>query len=246
VAAPESAPSNPVATALTSWQGPHNLRAMDTLKILLGATVALLVGALAVSFKNGKPSERPADKSELAEVKRQLQEIQIEQDRLETERQRRMLQEAAAAQSAVVPAPVAAPAELAAMQEQIAELQKEKEKAERDAETADREAAFVGGKMLESRDKEARRARMISQAMLIARVKEWVEDPQFGGFATIEIVMQENVQPGTILCVRRNTGILGRLKVGETTIEGAIANPVGNFPEARPQAGDELILEPLF
>ncbi len=221
---------------------------MDTLKILLGATVALLVGALAVSYKNAKPSGSTVDKSELSEVKRQLQEIQIEQDRLETERQRRMLQEASA-QVASVPTPSensASIAEREAMKAQIAALQEEKEKAERDAETADREAAFVGGRMLESRDKEARRARMISQAMVIARVKEWVEDPQFGGFATIEVIMQENVQPGTILCVRRNTGILGRLKVSETTIEGAIANPVGTFPEARPQAGDELIIEPLF
>lgn len=225
---------------------------MDTLKILLGATVALLFGALAVSYRNATPTPSGADKGELAEMKRQLLEIQIEQDRLETERQRRMLQEASV-QMSLVPTPsenaaaiAVADAEREAMRLQIAALQEEKERAERDAETADREAAFVGGKMLESRDKEARRARMISQAMVIARVKEWVEDPQFGGFATIEIIMQENVQPGTILCVRRNTGILGRLKVGETTIEGAIANPVGTFPEARPQAGDELIIEPLF
>jgi hypothetical protein len=116
----------------------------------------------------------------------------------------------------------------------------------RDAETADREAAFVGGKMLEGRDQEARRARMIRDSLVIARIQEWVEDPQFGGFATIEIIMPDNVQPGSVLCVRRNTGILGRLRVGEMSIEGAIANPVGTFPEARPQAGDELILEPPF
>jgi hypothetical protein len=80
----------------------------------------------------------------------------------------------------------------------------------------------------------------------MARVKEWVEDEQLGGFATIDIVMPENVTPDTVLCIRRNTGILGRLKVGEVTIEGGIATPVGNFNEARPEPGDELIMEPPF
>jgi hypothetical protein len=218
---------------------------MDTLKILLGATVALLLGALAVSYKNSSAPVKPVAKNEQAELLRQIEELRLEQDRLQIEKQRMMIQEAAAqAPPVVAQAPAAAPAEIAAMQEQIAELQMEKEKAERDAETADREAAFVGGKMLEGRDQEARRARMIRDS--IARIKEWVEDPEFGGFATIDVMMPDNVQPGTILCIRRNTGILGKLRVGEMSIEGAIANPLGGFPEAQPQAGDELILEPPF
>lgn len=218
---------------------------MDTLKILLGATVALLLGALAVSYKNINAPAKTAGKTEQAEILRQIEQLRLEQDRLQIEKQRMMIQEAAA-QAPPAAAPAAAPAEIAAMQEQIAALQKEKEKAERDAETADREAAFVGGKMLEGRDQEARRARMIRDSLVIARIKEWVEDPQFGGFATIEVIMPDNVQPGTVLCIRRNTGILGRLRVGEISIEGAIANPLGTFPEARPQAGDELILEPPY
>ena len=218
---------------------------MDTLKILLGATVALLLGALAVSYKNINAPAKPAAQSEQKELLRQIEELRLEQDRLQIEKQRMEIQQAAA-QAPPVPAPVAEPAQIAAMQQQIADLEKEKEKAMRDAETADREAAFVGGKMLEGRDQEARRARMIRDSLVIARIQEWVEDPQFGGFATIEIIMPDNVQPGSVLCVRRNTGILGRLRVGEMSIEGAIANPVGTFPEARPQAGDELILEPPF
>lgn len=218
---------------------------MDTLKILLGATVALLLGALAVSYKNINAPAKPAAQNEQKELLRQIEELRLEQDRLQIEKQRMEIQQAAA-QAPPVPAPVAEPAEIAAMQAQIAELEKEKEKALRDAETADREAAFVGGKMLEGRDQEARRARMIRDSLVIARIQEWVEDPQLGGFATIEVIMPDNVQSGSVLCVRRNTGILGRLQVGEMSIEGAIANPIGSFPEARPQAGDELILEPPF
>lgn len=220
---------------------------MDTLKILLGATVALLLGALAVSYNNQNAPAKPAARNTDTESKllREIEELRLAQDRFELEKQRMMIQEAAA-QAPPVAAPVAEPAEIAAMKEQIAALEKEKEKALRDAETADREAAFVGGKMLEGRDQEARRARMIRDSLVIARIQEWVEDPQLGGFATIEVIMPDNVQPGTILCVRRNTGILGKLRVGEMSIEGAIANPVSSFPEARPQAGDELILEPPY
>ena len=159
---------------------------MDTLKILLGATVALLLGALAVSYKNLNAPAKPAARNEQREILRQIEELRLEQDRLQIEKQRMEIQQAAA-QAPPVPAPVAEPAEIAAMQAQIADLEKEKEKALRDAETADREAAFVGGKMLEGRDQEARRARMIRDSLVIARIQEWIEDPQFGGFATISM-----------------------------------------------------------
>ncbi len=225
---------------------------MDTLKILLGATIALLLGALAVSFKNNSAAPvSSAEKSELAEIKRQQAEIQEELDRLQNERERRALAELAAAKAAPA-APsaeekaAAEQAQIEAMKAEIALLQEEKEKAERDADTADKEAAFVTGKVTESRDKEARRARVIKDALVMARVKEWVEDDKLGGFATIEVVMPENVTPDTVLCIRRNTGILGRLKVGEVTVEGAIATPVTAFTDVRPEPGDELIMEPPF
>ncbi|TAE75647.1 MAG: hypothetical protein EAZ65_00235 [Verrucomicrobia bacterium] len=214
---------------------------MDTLKILLGATVALLLGALAVSYQNSKHATAGDADKEKAEILLKIEELRLEQEKMKMDRER-LAQEVASRPAA----PAAEPSQIAALQQQIVDLQSEKEKAERDAETADREAAFVGGKMLEGRDQEARRARMIRDALLIARVKEWVVDPKHGNFATIEVLMPDNVQPGATLCIRRNTGILGRLKVGEISIEGAIANPLGEFSEAMPQAGDELILEPPF
>lgn len=226
---------------------------MDTLKILLCATIALLLGALAVSYKNNNaPAAPTAEKVELAEMKRQLAEIQLEQDRLQFERERRTLGDLESELRTPAPVAPAAPsaaesAQLEAMKAEIALLQEEKDKATRDADTSDKEAAFVTGKVTESRDKEARRARVIKDALVMARVREWVEDKELGsGFATIDIVMPENVTPDTVLCVRRNTGILGRLKVGEVTIEGAIATPVGSFNNVNPEPGDELIMEPPF
>ncbi|MCW1886895.1 hypothetical protein OKA04_19300 [Luteolibacter flavescens] len=221
---------------------------MDTLKILLGATVALLLGALGVSLYNQKDGSQSAESLETAELNRKIAELRLQQDRLELEKQRLAFQQAAA-QAPPVAEPVTQsppPAEMEAMKEQIAQLQAEKEKAERDARTAESEAVHIGGRVIESRDKEVRRARLISQALVIARVTEWVENAEVGSFATIDIVMPENVQPGSVLCLRRNTGILGRLRVDEVNIEGAIANPITPFTETRPQPGDELILEPPF
>ena len=58
--------------------------------------------------------------------------------------------------------------------------------------------------------------------------------------------MPEQVQPDTILAIRRKTGILGQLKV--TSIEGteAVASPLPGFGPIQPEAGDELILPPRF
>ena len=86
---------------------------------------------------------------------------------------------------------------------------------------------------------------MINDALLIARVKEWVEDPQFGGFATLSIERPDNVQSGTVLAIRRNGGILGKLKVTDVGIDGAVANPLVAFGAVKPQPGDELILDSI-
>ena len=103
---------------------------MDTLKILLGATVALLLGALGVSLYNQKGASQSAESLQTAELIKKTKELELELDRLQFERQRQAL-ELAAAQAPPVVAPVAAPqaGEVESMKEQIAQLQAEKEKA---------------------------------------------------------------------------------------------------------------------
>jgi hypothetical protein len=56
--------------------------------------------------------------------------------------------------------------------------------------------------------------------------------------------MPEQVQPGAILAIRRNTGILGQVKVSDVTAEGAIASPMPGFGPVEPKVGDELIIPP--
>jgi hypothetical protein len=91
-----------------------------------------------------------------------------------------------------------------------------------------------------------READLIRQALLVGKITEYVEDPQLGGFVTLQVLMPEQVRQNTILAIRRKTGILGQIKV--TSVEGgeAIASPLPGFGPIRPEAGDELILPPRF
>jgi hypothetical protein len=129
--------------------------------------------------------------------------------------------------------------------ERLAQLELETEEAKRQAERAEKETDFLLDKRDESKSKEARRVRVINDAMRIATIKIWQEDEQLGDFAILSIDSPDNVQAGAVLAIRRNGGILGKLRVSEVTIEGAIANPITNFGEVQPLPGDELILEEI-
>jgi len=219
---------------------------MDTMKLLLGATVALLLGALAVSWQGMTSGVKNTSPDEIARLKKQVAELRMEQDKIQLEKQLQQIK--------ATPAPVAAPsaAEMEALKAQL-EANKlaletmEMEKASlRDAEVEMAEEGLLGQRDLEKADVELRRARMIAEALLIGTVNEYVEDAQYGGFITIDVRMPEQVQPGTILAIRRKTGILGQLKVSDVTPEGAIANPIPGFGPVQPQVGDELILPPQY
>jgi hypothetical protein len=122
----------------------------------------------------------------------------------------------------------------------------DKEKAERDAKLADSEELLLDQRKLEGGDNELRRARMISDALLIGKIRDFVPDAQYGDFVTFDVLMPEQVQPGTVIAIRRKTGILGQLKVSEVAPDGAIANPLPGFGPVQPQKGDELILPPQY
>lgn len=223
---------------------------MDTMKLLLGATIALLFGAVVLSWQGMKQGERNTPPDELARLQKQINELRQEQDRLAREKEYRQLREAAPAPA--VPAAVgeaereALKAEIAAKDAEIALIAEEKAKAERDAGTFRDEAGLIGQRDLEKNDGELRRARLISEALLMGRVKEYAEDPQFGSFVTFEVLMPESVQPGVTLAVRRKTGIIAQLKVSEVTAEGGIANVLLGFGNFKPEPGDELILPPQY
>lgn len=218
------------------------------MKLLLGATIALLLGALAVSWQGMTQGVKNTPPDEIARLKKQIAELRQEQDNLQREKQLQQLR-------STMPATAAAPsasdmeamkAQLEAQQAALADLAAEKERADRDAKIARDEEGLLGQRDLENADTELKRARMIAQALLIGRVSEYVEDAQFGGFITFDILMPEQVQIGTILAIRRKTGILAQYKVSDVTPEGGIANPLPGFGPVQPQVGDELILPPQY
>lgn len=228
---------------MTSAHGASSILPVDTLKILLGATMALLIGALLVfanRMQNGVDDTSP---QEVAAMRQQLFEMQQELERVNIEKQRRILRDAVEtpASSDLVTRGEARET-VVDLEERLAQLEEEANDARADAAVAESEASFLTGRYTESRNKQQRRVRVINDAMKIATIKEWVNDPTYGGFAILSVDRQENVQSGTILAIRRNGGVLGTLKVGEVTLDGAIANPVSSFNEVQPEPGDELIL----
>ncbi|NQX01409.1 hypothetical protein HQ447_12185, partial [bacterium] len=217
------------------------------MKLLLGATIALLLGALAVSWQGMNHGVRNTPPDEVARLEKQIKELRAEQDKLQLEKQMQQLR------TTSVEIPSASNPELQAMKLQVEknqraledmELLKEQEK--RDKKVSQDEEGLLAQRGLESKDGELRRARMISEALLIGRVKEYVEDPQMGGFVTFDVLMPEQVQSGVIVAIRRKTGVLGQLKVSDISAEGAIANPLPGFGALKPQVGDELILPPQY
>ena len=204
---------------------------MDTIKILLSLTVALLLGALAMSWKGFQQDQKETPPSELAEVQREIEQIRVERERLKLERERLLMGDLAG-RAAAVPDPIPVPMVPDAAVPPMAVIPEPSFGAPPPANPPP--AALAGGDD---------RAKKIAAAPVVAKITEWVEDPQLGAFATIE-VKDPTLRAGVTICVRRNSGILGRLKVAEVTPEGGIANAMGQFPGVKPQAGDDLILEP--
>ncbi len=223
---------------------------MDTMKLLLGATIALLFTALVLSWTQTRERVANAPADELQRLRQQINELRIEQERIQLERQAREMRMQQPA-GGYLPVPNNDPgvesmkAELAAKEAALRALEEEKERAERNAKVAEEEAGLIGQRELERGDNELRRARMIRDALLVARIQGYTED-EFGGFVTIELLMPENLQEGMTLAIRRNTGILGHVRI--TTIEGreAVATPLPGFGPVDPQSGDELIIPPPF
>ncbi len=224
---------------------------MDTLKILLAATVALLVGALAVAL-NKNSSGKDGDKTELAQIQLEIEKLRMERENLEQQRQLQTLRDAT--RVPVAPPVAAAPAindqaamdKIRELEAANAALEASNAKNERKVDVLDKEAAYMSGAgaaILSGHDKSERRIRQVANAMLMASVKEWHDD-ELGGFAVVNIVENDKVQVGTVLSVRRNSGILGKIRIESITGEGVVASAATGFPGPKPEAGDDLILDP--
>lgn len=217
------------------------------MKFLLGATAALLLGAIFVSWQGMQQGVKNASPDEMAALKQQFAELQAE-----------VRGGRPVAQPTAEPDAEDYRRQLAELQRKLAEAEAAHEgssagpdqtlnQVELDEQLRRDEEGLIAQKMLETNDDELRRARLISQALLVGRVTEYVEDPSFGGFITFDVLMPEQVQVGSILGIRRNkTGILYQFKVSDVSPEGAIANPTTAIGSVKPVPGDELIFPPLY
>jgi hypothetical protein len=217
----------------------RQLEPMDTIKILLTMTVALLLGALAMSWKNFRRDARQEDPKELAAVQREIAEIERQRDQLRQERERWLGGGTTAPEVSPVPDAAVPPGP------EIAELP--------EGLLPEGGAVFEDEMVPEppvpqpppvSAAGADERAKKIAAAPAVAKVQEWVESPELGSFATIDIVDPAVVKADTVLCIRRGSGILGRVKVSEVAAEGALANALTVFNDVKPVKGDDLIVEP--
>ncbi len=218
--------------------------AMNTMSILLGATFALLLAAVVLSFQNMNQGVKNAPPSELARLQGQIDQLKLEQERWKLEREVQAFRNSQNGSSPSGSDVNIMKAELAAKEAEIAALAQGKQDAEKKASTFRDEAGLIGQIELEKSDNELRRARLIRDALLIGRITEYVDNTEVGKFAAIEVIMPEHVRVGDVLAIRRNTGILGRVKITDLSAEGAIGSPMPGFGPVVPQPGDELIMPP--
>ena len=214
---------------------------MDTMKLLLGATVALLFTAVVLSWQGMKRGVGNASSDEIERLRKQIAELRQEHDKLELEKQLQQLKAGAPGGLSGSAEIESIKAELEANRAAIAQM--EAEKAARDAKLKQDEEGLLQQRDLEGADQELRRARWIAEALLMGRVREYHQE---GGFITFDVLMPEQVQPGTVLGIRRKTGILAQFKVSDVTPEGGIADPMPGFGPIDPKPGDELILPPMY
>lgn len=215
------------------------------MKLLLGTIIALLLAALVMSWTGMRQGVAATSQVEIAKMREQIAAIRAEQKRqaLETQYVRNG--------GVPVAPPPASPSELDAVKAEvdatramIDKLAADKAAAERDDKLSEAEDVLRDQMDIEKNNKLMRDARLIRQALLVAKVTEFREDAEYGNFATINVLMPEQVQVDTILAIRRKDGILGQLKV--TMIEGseAVASPLPGFGPVALVPGDELILPP--
>lgn len=221
---------------------------MNITQILLGSTAAMLLVALILSYSSMQ------DGVEDDRLRHSAKDLMEENARLQAEITR--LRSGQVPSAARAPQPVELPdeaskARVRELEAQNALLQQQKEQEEKKRLQAEKETLAMNERQAGKYDKEARRARLIEQAMLMAQVKEVVKNDK----GQIQLVVLETRAPqgvrvGAELALRRGTGIIGRLQVSSMDGENVFADPLpGSFPNADGKidikVGDELIIPPL-
>lgn len=209
---------------------------MNITQILLGSTAAMLVAALILSYSAMKDGEGEDGRRQTAkELIDENARLQAELDRM------RGGQPMAAPQPAEKPDSMSA-TKLRELEEQNRKLLADKEAAEKKQKQAEAETLAMNERASGQHDKQARRAKLIAQAMLMAQVKEVAKVDGKIQFVVLD-VKQSNVRMGSRLAIRRNTGIVGEVEITRMDAEATVADPLPNaVGKIDIKQGDELII----
>lgn len=211
---------------------------MDTMKVLLGATLGLLVAMVVLAFMN-LDQERSSE----------LERLRLENAQLK----------ANSAMPAPIPAlPATAPETVETVPDETqkelqrlkAELAAVNEQARKRAEAEAAARAEIAAAPEEETeptslpDKLEKRAFAIKNALLMGTVQTYNEDYNY---VTFQVHREGSIDTGMQLAIRRKTGIVGRIKVTELLGPEGIADAlVGTFFKGVDiQPGDQLIIPPL-
>ncbi len=223
---------------------------MDTIKILLALTTTVLAAALAWSYSQQKDQSSKAPKDELARIEQQLAALAIEEKNIANEKRLRQLgvdvlslsrqqqqQKEADAQKAL----------LEKQQREAAEAAKalqELEAKQSDKKFQNEEQGIVDLQKVEKTNKDFRNSNLILQALPLARVTSYVDDPEFGNFVLFDIKVENVINVDSKLALRRKDGIAGFVRV--TSIEGVegVADLLPGAGKFTPQVGEDLIMDP--
>ena len=221
---------------------------MNMMSVLLGATGLLLVAALILSMGSMNSG---SEAKEIAALRAEIEKINAAERELARLRQdgaRPAVPTPPSDAEAIAKANQEAEnaARIAALEEELAAKAREAEDAAKKADMYRDEAGVIAQRDAEKSDRDARRARIISQALLIATVTEFSETD---GFVVLNIQRHDNAQEGTKLAIRRNSGIIGQVQISSLYPDSqAVADPLaGTFLGGNIdiKAGDELIIPPL-
>ncbi|GAA5497085.1 hypothetical protein SAMN02745181_3716 [Rubritalea squalenifaciens DSM 18772] len=229
---------------------------MNTMKILIGATFALLLAGLITSYQTMKNNEKSDPRAaEIEKLEKRLAELEAAKNSnapLGSNNFSNNQYGSGGFQPQAVPNPLeqqaatqAAQLQIEKLKQEIAELKNDNEDSVKKADLAEREAQALLENEMDRRQPEMARANRIKQALLMARVEKWYEEEKL---VTILIERPEDVQSGLILAIRRNSGIIGRLQVGTVENNKAVADPIpGSFLGGVDiREGDELIVPPAY
>ncbi|MEJ6580821.1 MAG: hypothetical protein QNL33_02500 [Akkermansiaceae bacterium] len=229
---------------------------MNTTNILLGTISLLLVVAFAVSF-GGFRNDKESDESQ---VLRQQLQAEITKAEAETEALRLKQLGASASYVAppsiippvpVVPTPVSTePSDaelLAKLETTMAEkeqLAAERDEFEKKLELSEKETDAANSEKNKIKEEEKRRATKVRMALLMGTVTN--ANKEYGS-VIFQPTETANFQPGKILNVRRNDGIIGKIEVIrlDNNLYVCDMRPHGYSPDGFPdiQPGDEVIID---